>query len=68
MFETTNGFSSFWMSMIRAAPTFLPEPNSSVSSRYSWPLTVNGVAFCGVLTCGHVSRLTIDTVGFVTRS
>lgn len=35
---------------------------------YWRPLLVNGVAFCGVLTVSHVSRLTIGTVGLSTRS
>ena len=72
MFETTRGFVSSSMSMMRAAPTRGPlaamycSPdsswlNSSTSTRYLRPSIVTGIATCGIVMFGHTRRLTSRT-------
>ena len=42
--------------------------NSSISTRYGWPPIVTGIAICGIVSVGHVSRLTSRTCGFGLRA
>jgi hypothetical protein len=65
--ETTFGFFSSAMSMMRPAPTLSRLPNSSISTRYGWPPIVTGMAFCGMLIVGQVRFEISGIVGEAAR-